>query len=140
MGYSTLYGIAAVAVLVAGVTAFGAMDSANWKPVKASVDYIDRNCQIIETSYDPNYHRTGSRTYTDSCSSLDEWQTVREKRTKVVQGTAVVHLSYTAPQTGVPETAELNFNGRDDEFYQLNAGDQIDILVNNDDPSKVKKA
>ena len=31
-----------------------------------------------------------------------------------------------------PETV-----GRDNEFYELKAGDQIDILVSNDDPAKI---
>ena len=52
----------------------------------------------------------------------------------------MVHLSYTAPQGGEPETAELTFDGRDDEFYNLKAGDQMNILVSNSDPTKVQKA
>jgi hypothetical protein len=34
---------------------------------------------------------------------------------------------------------ELRFDGRDDEFYRLRAGDQVDILVSNSDPTKIRK-
>jgi hypothetical protein len=114
--------------------------SPNAQQTKATVSYIDRKCQIIETEYDENYKRKGSRACTDSCNSIDEWDKVREKRNKVVDGSAVVHVSYTAPQNGQSQTAELNFNGRDDEFYRLKAGDEIDILVSNSDPTKISKA
>jgi hypothetical protein len=36
--------------------------------------------------------------------------------------------------------ADLHFTGRDDEFYELQAGSQFDILVNNEDPSKIRKS
>ena len=51
-----------------------------------------------------------------------------------------MHLSFTAPQNGQPATAELTFDGRDDEFYQMKAGDEVQILVSNSDPTKIKKA
>jgi hypothetical protein len=51
-----------------------------------------------------------------------------------------VKVSYTAPQDGSSQTSELYFTSRDDEFYDLQAGDQIDVLVSNDDPSKIRKA
>jgi hypothetical protein len=128
-------------VILACVGAYKSMDrAANWKPATASVSYIDRKCTIVRTTYDENYKATDKQTFTDSCNSIDEWSKVREKRNKTVDGTAVVHLSYTAPQNGQPETAELNYDGRDDEFYQLKAGDQINILVSNSDPTKIKKA
>ena len=65
---------------------------------------------------------------------------VRDKRSKVVSGKAVVHLSYTAPQDGSTQTSKLNFTGRDDEFYELKSGDQLDVLVSTSDPTKVVKA
>lgn len=136
-----VYGAVGALVALAFLGAYHSMDvAANWKPTKAEVSTIDRECKIVRTTYDENYKPTGSQTLTDSCSSVDEWDKVREKRTKVVDGTAVVHLSYTAPQNGQPETSELTFNGTDDEFYQLKAGDQVDILVSNSDPTKVRKA
>jgi hypothetical protein len=56
------------------------------------------------------------------------------------RGHAVVHLSYSAPQDGSYRTADLHFTGRDDEFYDLQASSEINILVSNSDPSKIKKA
>jgi hypothetical protein len=44
------------------------------------------------------------------------------------------------PQTGQPGTGELKFDGRDDEFYRLKAGDEIDILVSDADPTRIHKA
>ena len=111
--------------------------SANADRAKATVMYIDRNCQIIETAYDQDYKPVDSHTYTDACNSIDEWEKVRAKRDKIVSGTAVVHVSYTAPQSGQPKTGELKFDGHDDEFYRLKAGDEIEILVSHSDPTKI---
>jgi hypothetical protein len=112
----------------------------NAREATATVMTIDRNCKIVTTEYDANYKPIKKDVRTDSCNSIDEWDKVKVKRNKVVDGTAVVHLSYTAPQTGQPETGELKFDGRDDEFYQLKAGDEIKILVSDADPVKIAKA
>ena len=131
----SLRGAAAAILLAAGLSACG---SANYTPAKASVSTIDRSCNFIETAKEGG--KTTARGYTDSCNSTDEWASVREKRNKVVSGRATVHITYTAPKDGSYHTAELKFDGRDDEFYKLRAGDEIDILVRNDDPTKVVKA
>lgn len=112
----------------------------NAKKVKATISYIDRNCDIIETKYDGNDKETSHDTYRDSCSSADDWDKVREKRNKVVSGKAVVHVEYIAPQSGQELSGELSFDGRDDEFYTLKAGDEVDILVSNSDPTRIAKA
>ena len=114
--------------------------SANAAHAKATVLYIDRKCKIIETAYDQDYKPVDSQTYTGACNSLDEWEKVRAKRTKDVAGTAVVHVTYTAPQNGQVETGDLKFDGHDDEFYRLRAGDEIDILVSNSDPTQIASA
>ena len=139
MSYS-VYGAGAAVALIAAVSVVGAVDGSHWQRTKASISVIDRNCQIIESTYDADYKRKSSRVYTDSCSSIEEWSKVRDKRTKDVAGTAVVHLNYSAPGTGKPQTAELKFDGHDDEFYKLKAGDELEILVNESDPTKVRKA
>ena len=136
-----IYGMGAAMVGLAVIGAYHSMErAANWQPARAEVSYIDRKCTIIRTTYDENYKAQEKQTFTDFCNSIDEWEKVRAKRNKTVDGTAVVHLSYTAPQGGQPETAELTFDGRDDEFYNLKAGDQMDILVSNSDPRKIQKA
>lgn len=139
MSYS-VYGAAAAMVLVATVGAVSAIERSNWQSAKATVSYIDRNCQIIQTTYDADYKPKSSRTITDACSSVDEWEKVRTKRTKLVEGKAVVYLDYMIPETGQPGTAELKYTGRDDEFYELKAGDEVELLVRKNDPTKVKKA
>jgi hypothetical protein len=132
------YELRLAVVTVLGCAALAAC-APNAKKTTATIMTIDRECKIVETSYDENYKKKDSRTYTDRCNSIDEWDKVRAKRTKDVAGTAVVHLSYTAPQTGQSETGELKFDGHDDEFYQLKAGDPIDILVSDADPTHIQK-
>ena len=135
-----MYGGTAAVLLVAGIGAFGAMDrAANYTPAKATVYLIDRKCNIVETTTEAN-GRTTARGLTDDCKNVEEWETVREKRTKTVSGKAAVKVNYAAPQDGSSQTSELHFDGRDDEFYELKAGDEIDILVSNADPSKVIKS
>jgi hypothetical protein len=136
-----IYSAGAAMVVLAGVGTYNAIDkAANWKAATAEVSYIDRKCTIVQTRYDEDLKPAEKTSYTDSCNSIDEWDKVRTKRNKVVDGTAVVHLSYVAPQNGQAETAELKFDGRDDEFYEMKAGDKVAILVNNTDPSKIRKA
>ena len=139
MGHS-VYGGAAAVLFVAGVGAYQAMDrAANWSPAKATVFLIDRKCDITETETKSD-GTTSARGLTDDCKSVDEWETVRDKRTKTVSGKAVVKVSYVAPQDGSSQTSELHYDGRDDEFYELKAGDEVNILVNNTDPSKITGA
>jgi hypothetical protein len=137
----SIRGAAFMMVVVAGLGAYSVVDrTANYQPTKARISTIDRNCDIVETTYDANYKRKLARTYTDSCNSIDEWDKVKDHRKKDVSGKAVVHLDYTAPRTGESETGELRFDGHDDEFYALKAGDEVDILVSNSDPKKIRKA
>jgi hypothetical protein len=118
-------------------------------PAKATVTTIDRKCDIIETIEreidDPRgsgvklkAHEMNSKT--GECKSVEEWADVRAKRSKAVKGTAAVHVEYQAPQDGSYRQATLTFDGRDDEFYELNAGDSFDIIVAADDPAKIRKA
>ncbi len=138
--FHSLRGMVFGMVVIAGVSAYAVIDrGVNYKAAKGSIVMIDRKCSFTETTTEEDGH-TVARGITDSCNSTDEWATVKEKRNKVVAGTAVVQVSYTAPQDGAQHFAELNFDGRDDEFYELKAGDDIAILVSNDDPSKIKKA
>ena len=48
-------------------------------------------------------------------------------------------VSYTAPQDGSYQTSQIEFTGREEEFYKLKAGDQIDILVSNEDKTNIIK-
>ena len=116
---------------------------------KATVSTIDRNCTIIETTSrevdDPR--KKGAKldaaeqnTTTGECKSVAEWDEVRTKRTKTVEGTALVHVSYVAPQDGTTHSATLEFDGRDDEFYELKAGDELDIRIAKNDPGRIRKA
>jgi len=138
MGYS-MYGATAAMVFVAGVGACSVIDrSANYQAAKASVYLIDRTCDIIETTTSAGSKST--RVYKGDCKSIDAWEKAKSKRDKSIAGTAVVKVTYNAPQDGSYQSSELKFQSRDDEFYDLKAGDEIDILVSNEDPTKIRKA
>lgn len=137
---SALRGTVFAMVMVAGIGAYSAIGRAsNYAPAKASVFMIDRKCQFVQTTAEPGGRKT-ARGITDDCKSSEEWGEVREKRTKDVSGTAVVHIQYVAPQDGRSHTSQIEFTGRDDEFYAIKAGDEIEVLVRNDNLDKVIKA
>jgi hypothetical protein len=134
-----LGGMAAALVLVTGLSAYGCADRRmNYAPAKASVFLIDRTCDIIETTTSPDGHKS-TRTYNGECKSIAAWNDAETKRDKKIAGNATVKVSYTAPRDGSYQTSELHFTARDDEFYDLKAGDEINILVRNDDPTKITK-
>jgi len=130
-----LFTVVGVAML-SGIAAVNR--SANWSEAKATVDYIDRTCDFVETTYQGK-KAVSARGYTDSCNSTDEWEKVKEKH-KRVSGRATLHLSYTAPQDGSARTGELKLTGRDSDFYALKAGSTLNILVSKTDPTKIRKA
>jgi hypothetical protein len=137
MSYS-MYGGAAAMLFVLGIGGYSAIDrTANYAPAKGSVFLIDRKCDMTETTSTAKGMPVSSRKYRDDCKTVDEWDTIKEKRSKVVSGTAVVKVAYVAPQDGTNRTSELRFDGRDDEFYELKAGDEIDVLVSKSDPNKI---
>ena len=114
-------------------------------PATATVTTIDRKCEIIESIRHQIDDPRGSgvkldaqelKSKTGDCKSVEEWAEVRSKRTKMVEGTAAIHVDYQAPQDGSWHSATLKFTGRDDEFYELNAGDS----VAKNDPTKIRKA
>ena len=136
-----LYATAAAMALVAGIGVLSVAGSSNAKPAVATVTTIDRTCDFIETTTQAGVKT--ARGLSDSCDSTGEWEkrreAVREKHAKKISGQEVVHLAYTAPQDGSYRTADLHFTGSDDEFYTLQAGSEVNILVSNSDPSKVRK-
>lgn len=124
---------------VAVVTAYTTINRGmNYKAAKASVFLIDRQCK-----FDRKYEGGKSEMVTQSCNATDEFKSIAKapggKRKMDIDGKAVVKVSYTAPQDGSYQTSELRFDGRDEEFYELKAGDQIDVLVSNDDPAMIIK-
>ena len=108
----------------------------NYTPAKATVFLVDRECRFTR-----EYEGGKKEIVTDSCNSTDEFKGIASapggKRKMDVDGKAVVKVSYNAPQDGSYQTSQLRYDGRDDEFYELKAGDQIDIRVSNDDPAVI---
>jgi len=136
-----LYAMVAVVLFVVGAAGVSTINRAtNYTPAKASVFLIDRKCDIIETTTSPDGQKS-VRTYNGECKSVDAaWGQAKAKHDKKISGRAVVTVNYTAPQDGSFQSAELKFDSKDDEFYDLKAGDEINILVRNDDPTKITKA
>ncbi len=108
----------------------------NYAPAKATVFLVDRECRFTR-----EYEGGKKESVTQSCNATDEFKAIAKapdgKRKMDVDGKAVVKVSYNAPQDGSYQTSQLRFDGRDDEFYKLRAGDQIDILVSKDDPAMI---
>jgi hypothetical protein len=128
-----MFGAAVVVVVAVTGTINRGM---NYEPAKATVFLVDRECRFTR-----EYTGGKKETVTESCNSTDEFKSIASapdgKRKMDVDGKAVVKVSYTAPQNGSYQTSQLRYDGRDDEFYRLKAGDQIDVLVSNDDPAMI---
>ena len=107
--------------------------------VKATVTTIDRSCDFVETTFEGK-KAVSARGYTDSCNSTDEWAKVRKERKKRIAGQATVHVSYIAPADGNIHTGEFKLTGRDDAFYEVKAGDEVEILVSKSDPNRIRQA
>ena len=130
-------GAVVAVILVVIVTVTSSIDRGmNYTPAKATVFLVDRQCQFTR-----EYEGGKKESVSESCNSTGEFKTIASapdgKRKMDVDGKAVVKVSYNAPQDGSYQTSQLRYDGRDDEFYKLKAGDQIDILVSNDDPAKI---
>jgi len=136
-----LYGMVAAFVFILGAIAFTQINRvANYKAATATVYEIDRKCDIIETTKSMDGKVRSSRTYNDNCKSIDAWTTAKAKRDKSISGKAVIKVTYVAPQDNASHTSELNFTSKDDEFYDLQAGDTIKILVSNSNPDQIIKS
>jgi hypothetical protein len=108
----------------------------NWTAAKGSVFRIDRECGFTR-----EYEGGKQEQIRQDCSATEEFKDISknaEKRRTDVDGKAVVKVSYISPQDGSTRTSELKFTGRDDEFYKLKAGDELAILVSNEDPAKIR--
>jgi len=137
--FYSLRGMAVGVAAVAMLSGWAAVNrSMNWSEAKATVDYIDRTCDFVETTYEGK-KAVSARGYTDTCNSTDEWEKVKQKHKKV-SGRATVHLSYSAPTDGSYRTGELKLTGRDEDFYTLKAGSTVGILVSKTEPTRIRKA
>ena len=132
-GRGALFAMGFVVVVAISTTINRGM---NYKAAKATVFLIDRECRFTR-----EYEGGKKETVTQSCTATDEFKSIAKapggKRKMDVDGKAVVKVTYTAPQDGSYQTSQLRFDGRDDEFYELKAGDEIDVLVSNDDPAMI---
>ncbi len=125
----------AVWICMVTMAALGGCDS-NTTPVKATVLSIDRTCTFIA--------KDAAKTETEEpCSTTPEFREFADKgkpNGNRLVGREVMHLSWTAPADGSMHYGDLKFTGRDDEFYTVNADDQIAIRIKKDDPSMFRRA
>jgi hypothetical protein len=130
-GYGALGALGFVVVMGAYNMADRGM---NWTAAKGSVFRIDRECGFTRV-----YEGGKQEAVRESCNSTDEFGEIARsgKRAKDVDGTAVGR-GVADLDDGSARTADLRFDGRDDEFYKLKAGDEVAILVNNEDPAKIR--
>ena len=135
-GYGALAAIGFVVIMGGYSVADRGM---NYTAAKASVFRIDRTCNFVSTVKESDGREVATGLQQD-CSATDEFRKIagQDKRSMDVAGKAVVKVSYTAPQDGSYRTAELRFDGRDDQFYKLKAGDELPILISNEDPAKIR--
>jgi hypothetical protein len=134
-----LYGMLAAFVFIIGMAGYHAIDrSTNYKAAKATVYEVDRKCDIVETTTSSDGKKT-VRNYNGECKSIDAWTSAAAKRDHSISGKATIKVSYTAPQDGSSQTSELTYTSRDNEFYDLHAGDEINVLVSNSDRSRIIK-
>jgi hypothetical protein len=135
-GYGALAAIGFVAVM-GGVSM--ADRGMNYTAAKASVFRIDRSCSFTRTVTEPDGRQVATGIEQD-CSATDEFRKIaaQEKRAMDIAGKAVVKVSYSDPKDGSYRTSELKFDGRDEQFYKLKAGDELPILVSNDDPARIR--
>ena len=134
------YGALGAIVLVVAVGAAGAIDTtSNYKPTDATVYRIDRTCSFTRV-YEGGTEKKRPEQVKQDCSATDEFKKIagEAKRSIDVDGKAVVRVSYAAPQEGSSRTSELKFDGHDEEFYKLRAGDTLKILVANKNPDKIR--
>lgn len=112
-------------------------------PVMATVTTIDRVCTIIEERMNEDEDtqkltrdRKIQTQRKGDCNEVEEWAEVKRSRSKDVDGTAEIHFVYKGPD-GKQHSGSLNYTGRDDEFYEVKAGDSLPIRVAADDPTRV---
>ena len=132
-------GVLSRGLVVIAACAGAAACSPTADKVKATVTTIDRTCDFVETTFEGK-KAISARGYTDSCNSTEEWAKVREKRNKKIAGKATIHVSYVAPADGAEHTGEFKITGGDDAFYEVKAGDVIEIFVSKSDPTKIRQA
>ena len=98
-------------------------------PIDAVVSRIDRMCEWQDEG--TGEVRRMARNRGDVTGRYKQ----TDKGTEYVEGDAVIHFTYLAPQDMVERPGELAVTGKDPRFYALKAGDPLPIRVAKDDPS-----
>jgi hypothetical protein len=109
----------------------------------AMVTTIDRTCSIVEkrkfTGMDgKDLPGSGQevRTYEGECHEVDDWDKVKRKREMNLKGKAEIHLVYAGPD-GKQHNGSIKVTGQDSEFYDLKAGDSVDIRLDPEQPERI---
>lgn len=132
----------AVAMMMMGA-ALALQGCGNSVPATAMVTTIDRTCTIVEktklTGVDGK-ELPGSgeeiRRYEGECHEIDDWDEVKRGRGMNLDGKAEIHLVYAGPD-GKQHNSSVRVTGQDSEFYDLKAGDSVEVRLNPDKPEQV---
>lgn len=124
------YGALGAVVLVASIAVAGTVDRSVYTAAEATVFRIDRTCSFTRVT-DGGPGNQVAEGIEQDCSATDEFKAIASapKSSMDVAGEAVVKVSYTAPQDRSSQVGQLEFDGHDDQFYALKAGDKVRILV-----------
>ena len=134
MGAYRIGQLAGIMLFMVGAL-FSCARSSNMVSARATVVTIDRTCIFI--AQDDRHSRSE-----EDCNATPEFRSIADSgnRSKRVDGKAVIHVVFPSPKDGSTVAADLHFTGREDEFYDLKAGDTVAIRVDRNDPTKIRAA
>ncbi len=121
--------ICLAALVGGGLWVKQAIHDSHTLPVEAVVSTIDRMCIWKDD------HSGTSERRTCTHDDVEGGYKKTDKGTEYVEGDAVIHFTYLAPQDMVERPGELKLTGKDPRFYSLAAGDALPIRVAKDDPA-----
>ncbi|MEO7786735.1 MAG: hypothetical protein ABIR77_02775 [Sphingomicrobium sp.] len=107
----------------------------NSVPATAIVVTIDRMCTFI--AEDPTHTKSE-----EECGATPEFRALADKGVpkRKIEGHETMHVTYVSPVDGSTLVGDLHLTGRDNQFYTVNAGDQIAIRIKKDDPTRIRRA
>ena len=108
--------------------------------ITAVVERVERSCEYTETAKTRD-RDTGATTRSSTkrnldCSSDPAFLKIkRGDRSKRLYGHATAIVRYTSPQDQKPHQAWVKIDSKDRHFYSLDAGQQVQVRVDPEDPS-----
>jgi hypothetical protein len=125
-----ILGLGGTAALAAALGGCGS----NSVAVKGEVTSIDRQCE-----FKPAVQHSYGETVTGDCDrgNFEAERKNYKNRVANLKGKARVKVSYVSPIDQEHRIGEIVFDGADDEFYALRRGDNILVLMDKGDPTRI---